>query len=514
MKTVLHNEIAQQALKTLQQRYLVFHTILQTLSLLTVYNFAAGFLFLLLRQLRLANIDFVGFSFAGLPVCVLLALAIACRRQLDTERSMALLDSHNQSGGLLLAEFETGDASWSDRRREFKVPRLRINFSGRLPALFVSVLFLALSITIPVRPLQGDRDPRLELKDIQQNAIAQVEALEDAGLIDEQKATELKQTIDQITEASDRNDPSKTFEAFDQLQEKMRKESSVGAQKMLTDQENLQSLQSLAEQLKTADSPEKMSQALDALREKLEQCGLDAAKMKGQDGQSLSQSMEKAGVGGDQSADAAEKASQQLQDYIQQRTEEVRAAADKLVKARLIDRKTYEKLKEEGRIRPATEADMTPGSGADLVVAPAGEGESGEGEGSGQQPGEGQPASGNGQPGFMVVEPKSGAASGQPGRDGGTAPLNFGRPSSEHQLKFKDEALPSPATTALEDSVAIGMAISAPQTDQTTGDSTSGPVDWQDSEKSGGESDIILPRHRSAVRRYFERNVTKQRRQQ
>ena len=518
-----------QALKVLKARYLLFCTMLHALSLLTFYNFASGCIFLLLRQLRLASIDFVGFSLVGIPICLLVALALAFRRQLDDSRGMALLDGYNQSGGLLLAQFETGDQSWKNRHGELKTPAFRVNLSGRLPALLVSIMFVVLSITMPVRQVQGDRDPRLELKDVQQTATAQVEALEEAGLIDEQKADELKETIEQISAASDRNDPSKTFEAFDQLQEKMRKESSVGAQKMQTEQENLQSLQTLADQLENANSPEKMSQALDALREKLEKCGMDAASIKQPGEKSLEQNMQQAGQGGQQSAESSAAAAQQLKDYIQQRSEELRAAAEKLVKARLLDRKTYEKLKEEGRLRPATEADLAPGSGADLVIAPAEAGESQ--EESGQQPGGsdsgqpgsrggqpgsegGQPGSEGGQPGIMVVDPTQGGASGQAGRDGGSAPLNFSRQSSEHQLKFKDEALPAPAAQAIEDSVAIGMAVSAPQVGSTSGDTPSGRVDWQKSEKSGGESDIILPRHRSAVRRYFERNVPKQRRQQ
>jgi len=232
--------------------------------------------------------------------------------------------------------------------------------------------------------------------------------------------------------------------------------------------------------------------------------------MKSGSGDSLEQKMQQAGEGGADSSEAAQEAAQQLQDYIQQRAEEMRAAAEKLVKARLLDRKTYEKLKQEGRLRPATEADLAPGSGADLVIAPE-DAESGEGEGqSGGQSGEGEPGSDSG---IMVVDPQSGSPGGQAGRDGGTAPLNFSRESSEHSLKFKDEALPSPASTDLEDSVAIGMAISAPQIESSDGQQLSGPVDWQKSDKSGGESDVILPRHRSAVKRYFERNVPNERRQ-
>jgi hypothetical protein len=501
------SEDSLQALKTLRMRYLLSYALLLALRFMTFYNFVAGFLFLLLRQLRLASIDFIGFSLAGIPVCSLVALAVAFRSQLAEERAVALIDSHNRSGGMLLAELETGDHAWKSRHGTLAPPRLRLNLNRRLPALLVSLLFIALSVTIPVRQATGNRDPRLDLQEMQQSAAAQVEALAEAGLIDENKADELKETIEQITSASDRNDPSKTFEAFDQLQEKMRKESAAGAEKMLSEQENLQALQSLADQLKNADSQDKMKQALDALRDKLEQCGLDAAAMKQPGGDSLEQKMQQAGKGGEGSSEAAAEAAQQLQEYMQQRAEEMQAAAEKLVKARLIDRKTYEKLKQEGRLRPATEADLAPGSGADLVVPPA-DAEGEEGDGSGK-PGGGQP----GQPGMMVVDPQSGSPSGKAGRDGGTAPLNFSRESSEHSLKFKDEALPTPASTDLEDSVAIGMAISAPQVETSLEQGSSGPVDWQKSDKSGGESDVILPRHRSAVKKYFDRKVPTERRQ-
>jgi len=498
------SEESLQALKSLRMRYLSSYALLTTLRFMTFYNFVAGFLFLLLRQLRLASIDFIGFSLAGIPVCFLVALAVAFRSQLAEERAVALIDSHNRSGGMLLAEFETGDHAWKSRHGTLVPPRLHLNLNRRLPALLVSLLFIALSITIPVRQATGNRDPRLDLKEMQQSAAAQVEALEEAGLIDEKKADELKETIEQITNASDRNDPSKTFEAFDQLQEKMRKESGAGAEKMLSEQENLQALQSLADQLKNAESQEKMKQALEALRDKLEQCGIDAAGMKQPGGDSLAQKMQQAGEGGKGSAEAAAEAAQQLQEYMQQRSEEMRAAAEKLVKARLIDRKTYEKLKQEGRLRPATEADLAPGSGADLVIPPDDEGSSGAGSQGGQQ---------GKQPGIMAVDPQSGSPSGQAGRDGGTAPLNFSRESSEHSLKFKDEALPTPVSTDLEDSVAIGMAISAPQVETSADQGSSGPVDWQESDKSGGESDVILPRHRSAVKKYFERKVPTERRQ-
>ncbi|PKL49930.1 MAG: hypothetical protein CVV42_04530 [Candidatus Riflebacteria bacterium HGW-Riflebacteria-2] len=512
------SEDSLQALKTLRLRYVFSYALLLAFRYMTFYNFVAGFLFLLLRQLRLASIDFIGFSLAGIPVCLLAALAVACRCQLEEGRAMALLDSHNRSGGLLLAEFETGDRSWNRRHGSFTPPRLHLNLNRRWPAWLVSLLFIALSVTIPVRQVAGDRDPRLDLKEMQQTATAQVEALKEAGLIDEKKADELKETIEQITAASDRNDPSKTFEAFDQLQEKMRKDSATGAEKMLSEQEDLQTLQSLTDQLKNADSPEKMRQAIDALREKLEQCGMDAAAMKQPGSDSLEEKMQQAGSGAAGASEAATEAAQQLQDYMQQRAEEMRAAAEKLVKARLLDRKTYEKLKQEGRLRPATEADLAPGSGADLVIAPADVGgESGDESGgeSGGESGDGKPGSGSqgGQPGLMVVEPMSGSPSGQAGRDGGTAPLNFSRQSSEHSLKFKDEALPTPASADLQDSVAIGMAISAPQVETSAGQSSSGPVDWQKSDKSGGESDVILPRHRSAVKRYFERKVPTERRQ-
>jgi hypothetical protein len=91
-------------------------------------------------------------------------------------------------------------------------------------------------------------------------------------------------------------------------------------------------------------------------------------------------------------------------------------------------------------------------------------------------------------------------------RGGGSAPLNFNRKSSEHNTSFKDEKLPDPAAVSLEDSVSIGMGISAPtveagQASQNLQSDSAAALPG----RSSGKNEIILPRHRNAVKKFFER---------
>ena len=125
----------------------------------------------------------------------------------------------------------------------------------------------------------------------------------------------------------------------------------------------------------------------------------------------------------------------------------------------------------------------------DIVVAP-GDGEGSEGD--------------DGVSLKQLLESAKPGMSGGISLDGGSAPLQFNRKSSEHGVRLRDERLPAPPSSALNNSVTIGMGVSAPglQNEET---SVSALQTWKQPENLSGESDHILPRHRRAVKKYFDR---------
>lgn len=484
------------AVRVMRWRHLGFATLIQTLKLVTAWNFMAGVVFLILRHLQFFQIDFIGFSMIGLPVCFLAGTALASRQIVPDEKLVALVDSHNNAGGLLLAAFETGDQAWENRTAsELQLPEFSVDYTQRLPGLLLSLLFLLLCVNIPVYSFLGNNDPRIQLKEMHENALDQIEILAETGAIDPKEAEILKGTVEQIGDASDRNDPSKTFEALDQLQEKLRHESAQEAQKEMDKLDELSKLSSLADKLSDNQGDlEKMKEAAKELMKQLSQSEM-GQKMQQQSAGDSGKSIEEALAEDGFAAEEAENAAKELKDYIAQQARQIKEAAGKMLKARLIDRQTFDKLQKEGKIKPLTAEELAKNPDAEIIAAPAEAGQGGEGQNGDGQPGELQMLLDNGQPGTP----------GGVGRDGGTAPLQYNRKTSEHGVGLKDEQLPAPKASSLDNSITIGMGVTAPQLLNDESSPSTTTLNWKQPGKLSGESDIILPRHRNAVKKYFDR---------
>jgi len=77
--------------------------------------------------------------------------------------------------------------------------------------------------------------------------------------------------------------------------------------------------------------------------------------------------------------------------------------------------------------------------------------------------------------------------------------------SSEEGAKFTEQVLPAASLAALKESMTIGVTVEAPTVEQGSA-SVSSDVLGQ-AEAGGGEAfrRTVLPRHKGAVKRYFER---------
>lgn len=502
-------ELAAAALKS---QYFRITLLLWFLQYFTMLNFVAGACFLILRQTGHAGTGFFEAFLCGLAMATWLAVA-AARRQTSEQRGwLAAIDAHNDSGGLLMAAEETGDPGWHDRLpRLVKVPVLKIAKANRYIPAGISLLFLLLSLTIPVIERDARNDPRIELQELERAAAGQIEVLAEEGVISPEEARQLSQSLERIGLDSQRHDPTATFEALDQLQEKLRKQAGASVVKNLSEQNSLDELAELVEKMSKAagQNDSQISELARAVSKSLEEAAGGAGI--GSGSEKLQRALEKAAAGGPESAETAREAAEALKEYIEEQQAKAAAAAaakaQRLANARLIDRKTFEALKKNGKIRPATEADLQPDAQSELVMC---EGEGSGESGSGQQQGEGNgsdagKSQNGGQSGSGSENDSGSGASGQAGRGGGHAPLNFNRKSSEHNVEFKNQVLPAPNEQALEKSVAIGMSFSAPQTSVGSENPVSqAGTAWQKTSEGSAESGIILPKHRSAVKKYFD----------
>lgn len=521
------------------RQYLVGVSWLYFISTVTIYNFIAGFVFLILRQMRFFSFDYVGFALAGLPVCLLLSVAMANRRKILPEKALAIVDSFNQAGGLAIASVETDDCSWNQRLpKSVKVPRLTTRFEQRLLLFAASLFFIIAGIKVPLYDFSRNENIKMDLKGMQEKALVQIETLEETGVIDANEAAELKETLEKMVKMADRNDPAKTFEAFDQLNEKILKEGQTAAQKAAQNLEELEQLKEQAQQLQNTDSANQ--NALKSAQNQLQNsfsASEASQQMPANMKNSINKGLEAVNSDGTPSAGEMKKAAQDLQNYIDQKIQEKRQLAEKLRNAMIIDRKTFEKMMKEGKIKPAGSMEdlkfsdqvyvVEDESGKQQQGAQAGEsgqggqnGESGQSGQSGQsgetgqsgqsgqsgESGQGGQSGQSGNDGGAGQNGNSLSGSGSISRGGGSAPLNFNRKSSEHNTSFKNEKLPDPSAVSLEDSVSIGMGVSAPTVeDNQASKATQSDPAAQIPSRSSGKNEVILPRHRNAVKKFFER---------
>jgi hypothetical protein len=97
----------------------------------------------------------------------------------------------------------------------------------------------------------------------------------------------------------------------------------------------------------------------------------------------------------------------------------------------------------------------------------------------------------------------------RPGRGGltrgpGAAKLNYDNEVKEEGLKFKEEELPQGALTSVKSRV-VAVSRGAPEKEARPGNAGSGALAQSAAGGGSANTQAVLPRHRGAVERYFER---------
>ncbi len=91
-------------------------------------------------------------------------------------------------------------------------------------------------------------------------------------------------------------------------------------------------------------------------------------------------------------------------------------------------------------------------------------------------------------------------------RGRGDAELTFGDESDETGVKFTERSLPAASLEAMKESKLVAVTAGAPEVDADAGPSEGGALTGAAGGGGGAYTRTVLPRHRSAVRRYFERS--------
>ncbi len=417
----------------------------------------------------------------GLVLAVLYGAWQSGQRLPDDGALLALLDHANQSGGLMLAAGEGPLGAWAPVLGRPVEPPLAWQGGRSLLMFVVALAYLLTGFLLPQKLVKPPGSRTLDLQAETEKLQERIDALKDEGMIDATQAEKMQEKLAALMKEATNEDPAKTYEALDHLEEMLAKVTGKALEKALEQNRKMVEAGTLAEGLLADPASASFDSRLGALQEHLQDLaepGSGAVRPPGFDDPDMVTPLD---------GDVTPERIRQLLERIASQQIQLDAKLIKLGKVGLIDKKTFEALKKKadpGAANPGS----TPDAG--LIVFD-----------------EDNPGGGPASEAILIDLP---GADGPPGsggidRGGGPAPLKFTGQTKEGGITFKDEALPPVKLPALEHSQTIGVGMSAPAVETTF--APVGGAGYADSPagQAAAYAHRILPQHQPAVRRFFQR---------
>jgi hypothetical protein len=458
------------AVRSLRRRLAAFLVLRRALALLALWLFLWGTAVLILRVSAGLSPLTLLWGLAAAPLFLALAAFLALRQVPGRTALCAALDRSGGCGGLLMAAEEQPLGDW--QRAAPPPGRLRVRWQGgRTGTVFLSGLaFVAVALLLPdslTTPAPAAH--ALEIGREADKLAEKVALLKEEKIFEPERADTLKEKLEQLKREASGSNPVKTLEALDHVEKQATDAAREAAEKAAQKAEELAKGEALAEALqKSGDALDQKVKA-EALAE-LGALAKKAAGDKGAAGKQLDPELMKALKDGKLRPEQLEAIAAALKVG----KGELGKLVEKLAKARLIDPELMRKC--EGACKACDSAAL-----AKFLKECKGK--------------------------CSVADALK--ACNRPGRGGvnegpGAAELTFGDKTTEAGAKFKEEALPPAELQALKQSNLLGTSREAPDKEKG-GPSRPGALAGAKAGGGSAQTQVILPRHRPAVERYFER---------
>ncbi len=430
----------------------------QGMRLITISGFALGSLALVLRFAEAPAFALVVCLVFAILLPILLAFFKARSLTPATSSILAWQDRNGENGGLLMASQERDVGAW--RFQETEAPMARVSFQAvPLMAQTLTAMAFALACILfpkewiaPVKPLPMN----IEAQAAQLEAT--IEALESLDVVSEEETSIFRESLSAIEEHVGSDSASQTWEALDHLEAELGKEAMEGAEDLADAAQSSEAMRELARMLDkqaAAMDPQSLDQAMTELRELMEKLAVE--------NEALKKAMAAMKTGEVMTLEELAKAMDMTSEALRKRLQQMK-------QGRLISREDWERLQKEG-------------------------GQSGDGDLMAFL--EGEQAKGGQCQGLMDMAGEAGLSRGR-----GDAEMTWNDGADEANTAFKAEMLPPGALSSLEDSVGIGVGVSAPEA--VPGSASYNGLSGAEAGGAGANTHQLLPKHRSAVGRYFK----------
>ena len=467
-----------QAIAAFRRRIVGLRMLDAFLLLGAAWGFAWGVGVIVLRVMADVPRPWLMFGAVGLVGVLAAAWWIAMRGRPDAAAVRALCDDRSGAGGLMMSEAEGPLGGWRDRLPRAVLPAVRWRFTNGGPAAFAAAaVFVAAALLVPGYFVRAKLPPDPTAFADTTRLETQVEVLEEEAVLEEQEADELRNRLDQVREEAKGQDPVKTWEALDHLADQLEQEAQDAAEAAIRETETLTAAEALAEALQQEPQPlseEQLAGAMGALAEMAEQAAAENAAVDAALSEALKEALESGALTKEQLEALAEALREGKRDLAE--------AMQNLAEAKLIEKR---------------------------MVA------QGEAAGEGGEGGEGSGGDGEGLAEFLAANMgESGDAKklaqswckGGISRGRGDAELTWTAKASEAEgVDFQPEALPPAELEAMRESRRVGLSAATPERDAEAAAAVAGSL--ADTASTGGSAtrQVVLPRHRKTMERYFDR---------
>lgn len=455
-------------LKGLERRIWGILTLRESVQSAAAFLFVLGVAVLAVRMLTRWSVEFLVLALLLLPLVVVFHALRQWKRRPAIHQLRALLDEHNQAGGMIVAEGQTDMIAWQKRLPLIQTPEFRWRSRRPMTVLASSAAFLAVALLLPERHFNLQAKTSLEIGGLVSEIHEEIQLLEDEKLLENERSEDLKDQLDQLERDADAKDPAKTWEALDHLKQANVDKAGDAAEEALKKIEALKRSEALAGALGAMPEPNEAAstRGMQDLAGMLEEAKLDEGLFNAELPADLFKD-----------AKAAKLTPEQLKEFlnaIQSQKEKLGQCMTKLAQLKLIDASKLSECKSAGTC-------PNPKALAEFL--------SKECKGT------------NSTCSAVVALCRGGGIS----RGRGDAPMTWKDPSDFEGTGMKDQILPMGSMAGIKDAQFVGLSRSAPE---VTGGAESIESGALSAAKSGGGSAQVrqvLPKHAGAVRRFFSR---------
>ena len=434
----------------------------KTLAVVTVWGLAWGTVVIVLRAA--IGMPRVSLLVGGIGLILAIGCAVVLAlRQIPTRTALrASLDKHSGAGGLIMAAETVELGDWRKEMPLINSPRLRWRGGVSWARFAGAVLFVCISFLIPQRFVEISKAQPLDIREEVKQLADGIDVLKEEEIIGLAEAETLEEKLAQLQEEALGDDPVKTWETLDHLADTLSQESTNAAQEALNETERLTEAETLSEglinegsEMEAALLAESMAALSGLVQEAAQENELLAAQLPDLEGTENSFTLEEL---------------KEISAALRFTKSEIYDRLMKLQEVNLVDLEILEALEKLGECdSDGLAAFLT--ENADTM---------------------------------SILQCIGGWCRGI-GRGPGHAPMTWSDGATEEGAKFKAEALPLSNIASLEDSELVGLSVAAPSVETSTVLPESGGLSGATAGGGSSVTQTVLPRHKGAVKRYFER---------